>query len=134
MRTANRLRTTLGLALAGVTVAVLTSACSIQDAVCGNDEYPVLAVGSAGSACVPDGEEPPPEGTVEEQIQALLDEAALHFAAADEALRAGDLATYQTEIAAAEASTTEAQQLIAELLGVEAAPTASPTPEPSPSG
>ncbi|HWU09378.1 MAG TPA: hypothetical protein VN520_23865 [Streptomyces sp.] len=78
MRTASRLRTpsrtTLGLALAGVTVALLTGACSMQDAVCGGGEYPVLAVGSAGSACAPDGEEPPegyaryPEGKVPEHV------------------------------------------------------------------
>ena len=89
---------------------------------------------SIGEAVPPeDGEEPPPVGTVEEQVQALLDEATVHFAAADEALRGGDLATYQAEIAAAEAATAEAQVLLAELLGLEPAPTASPTPEPSPS-
>ncbi|HET7237153.1 MAG TPA: UPF0182 family protein [Actinomycetota bacterium] len=80
-----------------------------------------------------DGEEPPPEGTIEEQVQALLDEATLHFAAADDALRAGDLATYQAEIAAAQAATAEAQALLAELLGVEVAPSPSASPEPSPS-
>ena len=81
----------------------------------------------------PDGEEPPPpEGSVEEQIQALLDEAAQHFAAADTALRAGDLATYQTEIEAAQEATAQAQELIAGLLGVDT--TATPSPSPSPSG
>jgi uncharacterized membrane protein (UPF0182 family) len=89
---------------------------------------------SIGEAVPPeDGEEPPPVGTVEEQIQALLDEATVHFAAADEALRNGDLATYQAEIAAARAATTEAQALLAELLGVEVAPSPSASPEPSPS-
>jgi len=79
----------------------------------------------------PDGEEPPPpEGSVEEQIQALLDEAAQRFAAADTALRAGDLATYQSEIRAAQDATTQAQELIAGLLGVQP----SPSPSPSPSG
>lgn len=78
MRMASRFRTpsrtTLGLALAGVTVALLTTACSMQDAVCGGGEYPVLAVGSAGSACAPAGEEPPkgyaryPEGKVPERV------------------------------------------------------------------
>jgi uncharacterized membrane protein (UPF0182 family) len=82
----------------------------------------------------PDGEGPPqpPEGSVEEQIQALLDEAAQHFAAADAALRAGDLATYQTEIDAAQQATAQAQQLIAGLLGVDT--TTTPSPSPSPSG
>ncbi|MER5555043.1 hypothetical protein ABT001_25790 [Streptomyces sp. NPDC002793] len=79
MRTANRLRipsrSALGLALAGATVALLTSACSLQDAVCGGDEYPVLRVNSAGSACVADDEEPPkgyaryPEGKVPERVE-----------------------------------------------------------------
>jgi uncharacterized protein len=82
----------------------------------------------------PDGEEPPPEGSTEEQIQTLLDEAAQHFAAADVALRAGDLATYQAEIDAAEQATSEAQALIAELLGLEPAPSPTPSPSPSPSG
>jgi hypothetical protein len=88
----------------------------------------------SGAAPPTDGEEPPPEGTVEEQIQSLLDEAAQHFAAADEALRAGDLATYQAEIGAAEAATSQAQELLAELLGVEPSPGPSPpaSPEPSP--
>jgi uncharacterized membrane protein (UPF0182 family) len=82
----------------------------------------------------------PPQGSVEEQIQILLDQAAQHFAAADAALRAGDLATYQTEIKAAQDATAQAQQLIANLLGVQASgspspsPSVSPSPSPSPSG
>jgi uncharacterized membrane protein (UPF0182 family) len=82
----------------------------------------------------------PPQGSVEEQIQVLLDQAAQHFAAADAALRAGDLAKYQTEIAAAQAATAQAQQLIANLLGVQASGSpspsvsVSPSPSPSPSG
>jgi uncharacterized protein len=83
----------------------------------------------------PDGEEPPPpEGSVEEQIQALLDEAAQHFAAADAALREGDLATYQTEIEAAQEATTQAQDLIAGLLGVDTTTSPAPSPSPSPTG
>ena len=77
-----------------------------------------------------DGEQPPPQGSVEQQIQALLDQAAQHFVAADAALRAGDLATYQSEIVAAQDATTQAQELIAGLLGVQP----SPSPSPSPSG
>jgi hypothetical protein len=88
---------------------------------------------SIGEAVPPEDGEEPPSGTVEEQVQALLDEAAVHFAAADEALRNGDLATYQAEIAAAEAATTEAQALLAELLGLEPEPSPSASPEPSPS-
>ncbi len=82
----------------------------------------------------PDGEEPPPEGSVEEQIQALLDSAAQHFVAAEAALRAGDLATYQTEVEAAQQDTAQAQELIAGLLGVEVTTTPSPSPSPSPTG
>ena len=48
----------------------------------------------------------------------------------DRPLRAGDLATYQTEIEAAQQATAQAQQLIAGLLGVDTAP----SPSPSPSG
>jgi len=61
------------LAMTGVTAALLTG-CSIEQASCGGDEYPVLAVGSTGSACVPNGEEPPkgyaryPEGKVPEHV------------------------------------------------------------------
>lgn len=51
-----------------------------------------------------DGEAPtPPSGDVDEQIRALLEQAAERFAAADAALRAGDLARYEAEIAAARA-------------------------------
>ncbi|HEX6331741.1 MAG TPA: UPF0182 family protein [Actinomycetota bacterium] len=63
-------------------------------------------------------EEPPPDdggpitGTVEEQVRALLDEAEQHFAAADEALRAGDLATYQRETDAAQQAIEEALALL----------------------
>lgn len=88
---------------------------------------------SLGEVVPPDGGgQPPPQGTVEQQIQALLDQAAQHFVAADAALRAGDLATYQSEIAAAQDATTQAQELIAGLLGGELSP--SPSPSPSPSG
>ncbi|MEU5415630.1 SCO0607 family lipoprotein [Streptomyces clavifer] len=74
MSTATRLRppfrTTIGLALAAATVALLTGACSTQQATCGGDEYPVLSVGAPGNACVSHDEEPPkgyaryPEGKV----------------------------------------------------------------------
>jgi uncharacterized membrane protein (UPF0182 family) len=75
----------------------------------------------------PDGDgggEPPPTGTVDEQVQALLDEAANHFALADAALRDGDLATYQREVELAQAAIDEAQAL----LGGQAEMSPSPSP------
>ncbi|MFI0938564.1 SCO0607 family lipoprotein [Streptomyces sp. NPDC021020] len=68
---------TLALLLAGSAVAALTAACSVdlRDAICGSDEYPVAAVGSAGGgSCVPDKEQPPkgsvryPEGKVPQHV------------------------------------------------------------------
>ncbi|MGX1268431.1 SCO0607 family lipoprotein [Streptomyces phaeoluteigriseus] len=55
----------------GLVAAVLTG-CSfhIEEGICGGGRYPVLAVGSTGSDCVPNGEEPSaryaryPEGKV----------------------------------------------------------------------
>jgi hypothetical protein len=76
----------------------------------------------------PDGEPPPPPtGTVDEQVQALLQEAAQHFTLADAALREGDLATYQSEIELAQAAIEQAQAL----LGGDGA-TGSPSPSPTP--
>ncbi|HYZ12096.1 MAG TPA: UPF0182 family protein [Actinomycetota bacterium] len=75
----------------------------------------------------PDGDGdggPPPTGTVDEQVQALLDEAANHFALADAALRDGDLATYQREVELAQAAIDEAQAL----LGGQAEMSPSPSP------
>ena len=86
---------------------------------------------SLGEVIPPEeGEEPPPQSSVEQQIQALLDQAAQHFVAADAALRAGDLATYQSEISAAQDATTQAQELIAELLSSQPFPSPSPSPSP----
>lgn len=62
-------------AIASATVALLAvTGCSLQAASCGGGEYPVMAVGSTGSACVPNGEEPPkgyiryPEGKTPEHV------------------------------------------------------------------
>ena len=68
-------RSAWAFVLAGVTAAVLTG-CSfqIEEASCGGGQYPVLAVGSTGGDCVPNGEEPPagyaryPEGKVPEKV------------------------------------------------------------------
>ncbi|WP_411757415.1 SCO0607 family lipoprotein [Streptomyces venezuelae] len=67
-------RSLAALALAGAAAAAVLTGCSTQDAICGGGEYPVLHVGSSGSACQPDGEEPPkgyaryPEGKVPEHV------------------------------------------------------------------
>ena len=79
---------------------------------------------------------PPPDGgngggTVPERIKALLADAVRHFAAADAALKAGDLGTYQTEIAAAQRDIEEAQALAN---GVEPEPTPTGTPTATPTG
>jgi uncharacterized membrane protein (UPF0182 family) len=61
------------------------------------------------------GEEPPPdggEGTVQQQIERLLSQAVAHFAAAEEALRAGDLARYQSEQEQAQALVEQANELL----------------------
>ena len=81
---------------------------------------------SIGVAVPPEGGGgPTPEGTVDERVAALLLQAAQHFAAADAALTAGNLAIYQAEIEAAQAAIEKAQALLA------AQPGTSPTPEPS---
>lgn len=62
------------------------------------------------------GEQPPeqpPTGTVEEQVAALLQQADEAFAAADRALRQGDLATYQREVERARTLIEEAARLAA---------------------
>jgi hypothetical protein len=72
-------------------------------------------------------------GTVQEQIAALLQQAADHFAAAEAALKAGDLATYQTEVNAAQAAVDQANQLAKEA-GVSPSPGLSPSPATSATG
>jgi uncharacterized protein len=68
----------------------------------------------------------PPEGdgTVDQRIERLLADAVSHFAAAEEALRSGDLATYQAELEQARALVEQANQL--------AEQGAEPSPSPSP--
>jgi hypothetical protein len=73
----------------------------------------------------PGEERPPPGGTVAERIAQLLEGAVAHFQAADQALRGGDLATYQREIEAARAAVEQARELAGR-------GTAGPSPTPSP--
>ncbi|MGW0960302.1 SCO0607 family lipoprotein [Streptomyces gelaticus] len=67
-------RSAAGLALVAAAVAILTTGCSMQDAICGGGEYPVMTIGGTGSACVPDDEDPPkgyvryPKGKVPEHV------------------------------------------------------------------
>jgi len=77
------------------------------------------------------GGQPPPSGggTVDQQIQRLLTQAVDHFAAAESALRNGDLATYQSELEQAQALVERANELVA---GASEKPSASPSPSPSP--
>jgi uncharacterized protein len=62
------------------------------------------------------GGEPPPgggTGTVDQRIQQLLTQAVDHFAAAEAALRDGDLATYQSELERAQLLVERANELAA---------------------
>jgi uncharacterized protein len=62
------------------------------------------------------GEPPPPDGgggTLDQQIQRLLTQAVDHFAAAEAALRDGDLATYQSELELAQSLVERANELLA---------------------
>jgi hypothetical protein len=67
-------RSVRGLLLACAVGAAVLTGCSTEDATCGGGEYPVMTIGGTGSACVPNGEEPPkgytryPEGKVPEHV------------------------------------------------------------------
>ncbi len=65
-------------------------------------------------------------GSVQQRIERLLAQAVSHFAAAEEALKAGDLATYQSEQDRARALVEQANELASGGGG------ASPSPSPSP--
>lgn len=83
---------------------------------------------STGAETGEPSEEPTPPttgGTIEQRIRQLLGRAVTHFEAAQEALTAGDLATYQAELE-------EAQALVEEANRLAAGPEGTPTPSPSP--
>jgi len=97
-----------------------------------------LALGIATSGVSnggnPNGGNGGPTGTLDQQIQDLLNEALTHFQAADAALTAGDLGTYQSELAQAEKLVQQAQQLAAQNAGGSGSgSTTTPTPTAPPS-
>jgi uncharacterized membrane protein (UPF0182 family) len=58
------------------------------------------------------GGNPPPTGSLDQQVSSFLQQAADHFAAADTALKNGDLATYQREVNAARDAIAQAERLL----------------------
>ncbi len=72
----------------------------------------------------------PGGGTTDQQVQALLTQALQHFAAAQEALKSGDLALYQQELEQAQSLIEQANQLVAGQASGGGTPT-TPTPGPS---
>jgi hypothetical protein len=84
------------------------------------------AIEDATGAVSGGGPEPPPVGggTTDQQIRQLLTQAVDHFAAAQAALRNGDLATYQSELEQAQSLVERANEL--------AAGSSEPSPSPSP--
>jgi hypothetical protein len=82
------------------------------------------------------GEGPTGDGaTTEERIRQLLTRAVEHFEAAEEALRAGDLALYEGELAEAQALVEQANDLASSASegGATGTPTPTPTASPTPS-
>ena len=73
------------------------------------------AIEDATGAVSGEGPEPPGGGggTVDQQVEQLLAQAVQHFAAAEQALRSGDLATYQSEQEQAQALVEQANELLA---------------------
>ncbi len=80
------------------------------------------------------GGNPPPTGSVSQQIQRLLAEAQTHFLNAQAALTRGDLATYQSEINAAQQAVNQAAKLSGQSQTPTTSPSASPSASASPSG
>jgi len=91
-----------------------------------------LAASTTGQPSTGGGGGPTPGGTIDEQVAGLLDQALQHFAAADAALTAGDLGTYQTELAAAQALVQQANDLAAQQAAAGSSGTPTPSASPSP--
>jgi uncharacterized protein len=97
---------------------------AIADAVSGAQPPPTGGGGGGGGGA---------GGTVSQQIAGLLQAAERHFQAANDALKAGDLATYQAEIEAAQRAIAKANQLAsAGGSGSTAGGPATPSPTASP--
>ena len=85
----------------------------------GNTLADALSEATGGTIGEPggNGNPPPPDGggdgTTDQQVQALLTQALEHFAKAQEALKAGDLALYQQELEQAQSLIEQANQLVA---------------------
>jgi uncharacterized membrane protein (UPF0182 family) len=93
------------------------------------------ALSAAVSGVQPSGGQQPGQG---QTVAQLLGEALDHFAAADAALKEGDLATYQDELAQAQDLVKQANALAAAAGGssggITPTPTVSASPTPSPTG
>jgi uncharacterized membrane protein (UPF0182 family) len=92
-----------------------------------------LATNGVSGGQNPGGPSQPPTGNTDQQIQDLLTQALSHFQKADAALKAGDLATYQSELTQAQALVQQAQQLAlaAQGSGSGGSPSISPTSGPT---
>jgi uncharacterized membrane protein (UPF0182 family) len=99
-----------------------------ENATIGNNLADALTA-SFGQTVTPpeEGQPPPTTGTVAD----LLAQAKQHFDAAEAALKAGDLATYQREIEAGIALVNQASQVSG---APSPSPSATPSPSASPSG
>jgi uncharacterized membrane protein (UPF0182 family) len=89
------------------------------------------ALSAAVSGVQPSGGQQPGQG---QTVAQLLAEALDHFAAADAALKDGDLATYQDELAQAQDLVKQANALAAAAGGSSGGITPTPSPTPSPTG
>jgi hypothetical protein len=87
------------------------------------------AIKGAVTGQVPSGGNNGGGGTDQQRIARLLAQAQQHFTNAQKALHAGDLATYQDEIKAAQAAVDEA----ARLARTTSTPSGTPTPSATPS-
>jgi uncharacterized protein len=90
-----------------------------------------LATSGVSGGNGPGGNGQPPTGNTDQQIQDLLAQALSHFQKADAALKAGDLATYQSELAQAQALVQQAQQLALAAQGSGGGGSGSVSPTPS---